>query len=38
LLSQKKQLDSQLKTPFEERFKTSNGGIPVRFVVGEVDG
>jgi 23S rRNA G2445 N2-methylase RlmL len=38
LLSPGKQLDAQLKIAFEERFKTSNGGIPVRFVVGDADG
>lgn len=38
LLSPGQPLDSQLKIRFDERFKTSNGGIPVRFVAGSIDG
>lgn len=37
LLSADKQLDRQVRVPFEERLATKNGGIPVRVVVGEVD-
>jgi len=34
LLSADKTLDAQLGIPLKERFRTSNGGIPVRLVVG----
>jgi putative N6-adenine-specific DNA methylase len=34
LLSADKSLDAQLRTPLEEVFRTTNGGIPVRLVVG----
>jgi putative N6-adenine-specific DNA methylase len=36
MLSPDKALDAQLRLDFEERFKTSNGGIPVRLVVAPV--
>lgn len=38
MLSPEASLDAQTKLPLAERFKTTNGGIPVRFVVGEVSG
>ncbi len=34
LLSADKSLDAQLRIPLEEVFRTTNGGIPVRLVVG----
>jgi putative N6-adenine-specific DNA methylase len=34
LLSADKSLESQLKVELAESFRTSNGGIPVRLVVG----
>lgn len=36
MLAPTKALESQAKLDLEEKFKTSNGGIPVRFVVGPV--
>ena len=36
MLSPDKALDAQTKLVLDERFKTTNGGIPVRFVVGPV--
>jgi putative N6-adenine-specific DNA methylase len=36
LLSANRALDAQTRLPFEERFRTSNGGIPVRLMVAEV--
>jgi putative N6-adenine-specific DNA methylase len=36
MLSPDKSLDAQTRLPLEERFKTSNGGIPVRFVAAVV--
>jgi putative N6-adenine-specific DNA methylase len=36
MLSPDKRLDAQTRLPLEERFKTSNGGIPVHFVSGVV--
>jgi putative N6-adenine-specific DNA methylase len=36
LLSANKALEAQTRLDFDERFKTSNGGIPVRLVVAEV--
>lgn len=38
MLSPDKALESQTKLPLEERFKTNNGGIPVRFVSGVIAG
>ena len=38
MLSPDKALESQTKLPLEEQFKTSNGGIPVRFVSGVIPG
>lgn len=38
MLSPDKGLEAQTKLPLEERFKTSNGGIPVRFVSGVIPG
>lgn len=37
MLSANKTLDAQTQMDFEERFKTTNGGIPVRLVVGPVE-
>jgi putative N6-adenine-specific DNA methylase len=36
LLSADRQLDAQVRVPFDQRLATKNGGIPVRVVVGEV--
>jgi putative N6-adenine-specific DNA methylase len=36
MLSPDKGLEAQTRLPLEERFKTSNGGIPVRFVTAVV--
>lgn len=36
MLSPNKALEAQTQVALEESFRTSNGGIPVRFVVGEV--
>jgi hypothetical protein len=36
MLSPDASLDAQTKLPLAERFKTTNGGIPVRFVAGEI--
>jgi putative N6-adenine-specific DNA methylase len=36
MLSPDKSLDAQTKLALDERFKTTNGGIPVRFVSGPV--
>jgi putative N6-adenine-specific DNA methylase len=36
LLSADRQLDAQVRIPFEQRVSTKNGGIPVRVIVGEV--
>ncbi len=36
LLSADRALESQMQLSFDERFKTNNGGIPVRLVVAEV--
>jgi putative N6-adenine-specific DNA methylase len=36
LLSADRQLDAQVRIPFEQRVSTRNGGIPVRVIVGEV--
>ena len=37
MLSANKALDGQTQVDFAERFKTSNGGIPVRLVIGRVE-
>jgi putative N6-adenine-specific DNA methylase len=37
MLSPGKALESQVGIDFEEKLKTSNGGIPVRLVVGQVE-
>lgn len=37
MLSANKTLESQTQMDFEERFRTSNGGIPVRLVVGPIE-
>jgi putative N6-adenine-specific DNA methylase len=37
LLSSNKALEAQTQVDFEERFRTTNGGIPVRLVVGPID-
>ena len=37
MLSPGKELEAQTQIDFEERFKTSNGGIPVRLVVGPIE-
>ena len=37
MLSPGKTLESQVKLTLEEKFKTSNGGIPVRLVAGPVE-
>jgi putative N6-adenine-specific DNA methylase len=37
MLSAHKTLDDQTQIDFEERFRTSNGGIPVRLVVGPIE-
>jgi putative N6-adenine-specific DNA methylase len=37
MLSPSKALEAQTKIALEERFKTSNGGIPIRLVVGTVE-
>ena len=37
MLSANKALDGQTQIDFAERFKTSNGGIPVRLVIGRVE-
>jgi putative N6-adenine-specific DNA methylase len=37
MLSANKALDGQTQIDFAERFKTSNGGIPVRLVIGLVE-
>jgi putative N6-adenine-specific DNA methylase len=37
ILSPSKALEAQTQIDFEERFKTSNGGIPVRLVVGPIE-
>lgn len=37
MLSPGKALEGEMKIPVEEQFKTSNGGIPVRLVVGRVE-
>jgi putative N6-adenine-specific DNA methylase len=37
LLSPGKALESQTQVEFEERFRTTNGGIPVRLVVGPIE-
>ncbi|HET9424189.1 MAG TPA: hypothetical protein VFO55_02370 [Gemmatimonadaceae bacterium] len=37
MLSPTKTLESQTKLRLEERFRTSNGGIPVRLVVGTIE-
>jgi putative N6-adenine-specific DNA methylase len=36
MLSPSRALDTQTRLPLEERFATSNGGIPVRFVSGPI--
>ena len=36
MLSPGKALEGEMKIPLEEKFKTSNGGIPVRLVVGSI--
>ena len=36
LLSADSSLDAQTRLPLDERFKTTNGGIPVRFVSGVI--
>lgn len=38
LLSADRKLEGQVGLPFAERFRTSNGGIPVRLVTAEVPG
>ena len=38
LLSAEKRLEGQVGVPFRECFRTSNGGIPVRLVVADVNG
>jgi putative N6-adenine-specific DNA methylase len=38
LLSADRRLEGQVGLPFEERFRTSNGGIPVRLVAAKVPG
>ena len=37
MLSSHKALEAQTQVDFEESFKTSNGGIPVRLVVGPIE-
>lgn len=37
MLSPSKVLEAQAQVDFEERFKTTNGGIPVRLVVGPIE-
>ena len=37
MLSPNKALESQTQVDFEERFKTTNGGIPVRLIVGPIE-
>jgi putative N6-adenine-specific DNA methylase len=37
LLSPSNALESQTQVEFEERFRTTNGGIPVRLVVGPIE-
>jgi putative N6-adenine-specific DNA methylase len=37
MLSPGKALEGEMKIPVEEKFKTSNGGIPVRLVVGSIN-
>ena len=36
LLSASRELERQVRVPFVEAFRTANGGIPVRLVVGQV--
>jgi hypothetical protein len=36
LLSADRPLERQTQLPFEERFRTRNGGIPVRLVVAQM--
>ncbi len=38
LLSADRKLEGQVGLPFDERFRTSNGGIPVRLVTAQVPG
>jgi len=38
LLSADRKLEGQVGLPFDERFRTSNGGIPVRLVIAHVPG
>ena len=37
MLSAEKELDAQTGIRFDERFRTSNGGIPVRLITSKVD-
>jgi putative N6-adenine-specific DNA methylase len=37
LLSADPRLDGQLRLPLDERFRTTNGGIPVRALIGVID-
>ena len=37
MLSPNKALEAQTQVEFEERFRTTNGGIPVRLVVGPIE-
>jgi putative N6-adenine-specific DNA methylase len=37
VLSANKALDAQVQVDFDERFRTTNGGIPVRLVVGPIE-
>ena len=37
MLSPNKALEAQTQVDFEERFKTTNGGIPVRLVIGPIE-
>jgi putative N6-adenine-specific DNA methylase len=37
MLSANKALDAQTQVDFEEKFRTTNGGIPVRLVVGLIE-
>jgi putative N6-adenine-specific DNA methylase len=36
MLSADSRLESQLRIPLQPRFETSNGGIPVRYMAGDV--
>lgn len=36
MLSADSRLDAQVRVPLQPRFETANGGIPVRFMVGDV--